>query len=295
VSVPLWGRGRVIGTISADNAFNQRPIETDDVRLLEVFAKHAGLAIEHARVVHGVESSSPEPGRSQDVLVQREKMAALRQMANDVAHAIRNPVVSIGGLARRLDKTLEPKASAKKYTEIMIKETTRLEGILDGITDYSTEEKPLFSMHDLNTIVRDALIQVGEIRKNADIQMAYEPEPNLPEICCDRQKIKQTVLHILLNAADAMNGQGTLHVRTYSAHRNARNWVTAEITDSGGGISQEILQNIFHPFFSTRSKDPGLGLAICHKIVTSHQGSIDMDNRPGEGVRVVITLPQDQR
>lgn len=293
-SVPLWGKRRVIGTISVDNVFSHKPIKKEDLRLLEIFAKQAGLAIEHVMAVTGIELSNQELRRRQEILIEKEKMAALQQMAANVAHAIRNPLVSIGGFARRLDKTLDPKASAKEYTDIIMKEAIRLEGILDGILDYSTDMNPRFGMHDFNEIVRSALDHLAETRKGIDILVVQDLEPNLPEICCDDQQIRQIVLNILFNGVDAMNGQGKLSVKTHSMKEDGRNWVAAEIIDSGGGMSQDVLHNIFNPFFSTRSKETGLGLAICHRIATSHNGSIDVENRPGQGVRFIVKLPPGQ-
>lgn len=294
-TVPLWGRAKAIGTIWVDNIFNHKSIRRDEIRLLEVFAKQASLAIEHSMVLQGIELTNRELRRSQEMLIQNEKMAALRQMAANVAHAIKNPLVSIGGFARRLDKTLDPNTSTKKYTQTLIRETTRLEGILNGILDYSIKVKPQLGTHDFNEIVRSALNELAKMRRETEILVVKDLEPDLPEICCDDQQIRQIVLNILFNGVDAMNGQGKLSVKTYSFRQNGRGWVAAEIMDSGDGIPQEVLPNIFNPFFSTQSKETGLGLAICHRIATSHHGSIDVDNRPGQGVRFIVKLPQDQR
>jgi signal transduction histidine kinase len=291
--VPLWGRGRAIGAISVDNIFNLRPIRREDLQLLEIFAKHGGLAIEHGMVLRGIETSQRELRRNQEILIQNEKMAALQQMAADVAHAIKNPLVSIGGFARRLDKTLHQDGSARKYTQTMIREAARLEGILDGIFQYSINAKPRLGTHDLNEIIGNALNDILENRGEFDIQILRDLNPSIPKIYCDDKQIRQTIFNVLSNAVDAMNGRGELSVRTYTSEQNDRAWVVAEIVDSGGGMSQDVLQNIFNPFFSTHGKEPGLGLAICHRIITSHHGSIDVDNRPGKGVRFIIRLPQN--
>lgn len=294
-SVPLWGKERVIGTISVDNIFNQKSIGREEIRLLETFTRQAGAAIEHSMVVHGIESSNRELMRSQEMLIQSEKMAALRQMTANVAHTIKNPLVSIGGFARRLDKTLGPNASTKKYTQTMIRETDRLESILNGILDYSIDRKPWLGTHDFNEIVRNALDHIVGTWRGSEILVLRDFEPGLPGICCNDRQIRQVILNILSNASDAMNGRGKLSVKTYSLEQDNRNWVAVEIMDSGGGIPQEVLHNIFNPFFSTQSKETGLGLAICHRIVTSHHGSITVDNRPGQGVRFIVKLPQDQQ
>jgi signal transduction histidine kinase len=294
-SAPLWGRGGVIGIIAVDNIFSRKPIMEEDLRLLEVFAKQAGLAIEHAITLQDMGQFTRDLKKSQDVLVQSETMAALRQMAADVAHAIRNPLVSIGGFARRLDRAFDSKDSAKKYTETLIKETSRLESILDGIHDYAMELKSTPRIHSFNQIVGDALNHISETRGMNQILVGQDLEPNLPTICGDDQQIKQAIVNILSNAIEAMNGQGRLSVKTYRLEREGRNWVAAEIMDSGGGMKQEVLHNIFNPFFTTGTKEAGLGLAICHRIIASHEGVIDVDNRPGLGVRFIIRLPQDRQ
>ncbi|MBW2121951.1 MAG: GAF domain-containing protein, partial [Deltaproteobacteria bacterium] len=294
-AVPLWGKRRAIGVISVDNIFNGRPIGGEEVRLLEVLARHAGLAIEYLMVLHGIESTDRELRKSQEMLIQSEKMMALRQMAANVAHAIKNPLVSIGGFARRLDRALDPNSSTKRYTQTMIREAARLESILDGILDFSMDVEPHLGTHDFNEIVEGALDRLSRMWREGEIEVIRTLDPTLPEICCDGDQIGKILFNILANAVDAMNGRGRLSVKTYSVKEKGRGWVAAEIMDSGGGIPEDVLPNIFNPFFSTQSKETGLGLAVCHRIVTSHHGSIEVDNRPGQGVRFIIKLPWDQR
>ncbi len=295
-SVPLWGRNGGIGTILVDNVFNNRPITNGEIRLLSTFAKQAGLAVENAMLLKRTESASVKLKEAQESLIHNEKMVALGQMADHIAHKTKNPLVSIGGFARRLDKALEPNLRPKKYSEIIIKEVTRLERVLHEILDFSRDSTDLLlNTANLNEIVKETLDIMTATLGNLEIQVISDLDPNIPDICCDDQQIRQVMVNILSNAIEAMKGRGRLSVRTRSFTRNGRTWVSIEIADTAGGIDQEILPNIFNPFFSTKDIGTGLGLAVCHKIVLAHHGSIEVDNRPGEGTRFVIKLPQDQR
>jgi two-component system, sporulation sensor kinase E len=113
----------------------------------------------------------------------------------------------------------------------------------------------------------------------------------LPPIPCDSQQLKQVFINILMNACEAMHGLGKISVKTKRVSYNNQPFVGISITDTGGGINPEIIDNVFNPFFTTKERGTGLGLAISNKIIRNHNGYIDIENTIGKGVTFIVYLP----
>jgi len=290
-TVPLWGRERTIGIIIVDNLYNQRPITDDDIQLLTMFTRQAGLAIDNCILYKYLEDTHLELKKAQETLIQREKLAALGEMAASVAHEIKNPLVSIGGFTRRLYKKLDNDLYEKRYTEAIIREVDRLEGILNDILSFSKASNVAFEKFNLNQIIAETLMGMEDELKSQGIEVEQSLDVNLPEISCDYQQIKQVFINLFSNSRDAMGGGGKLTVRTFPLSQKDLDYIGIEIGDTGGGIPSEVLHNIFNPFFTTKGWGTGLGLAICHRIVDGHRGVIEVDNDPGRGVTFTVKLP----
>jgi hypothetical protein len=290
-TVPLWGRDRTIGVIVVDNLFTGRPITEDDIQLLTMFTRQAGLAIENCILYKYLEDAHLELKKAQDTLLQREKLAALGEMAANVAHEIRNPLVSIGAFTRRLYKDLDNGLYEKRYAKAIIREVDRLEGILNDVLSFSKASRVVFEKFDLNRIIEETLLGMEDELKSRGIEVQKHLTGNLPEIPCDSQQMKQVFINLFSNSRDAMEGGGTLTIRTFAFSQDGRDHIGIEIGDTGGGIPSEVVHNIFNPFFTTKGWGTGLGLAICHRIVDGHGGVIEVDNKPGRGVTFTLKLP----
>jgi len=123
------------------------------------------------------------------------------------------------------------------------------------------------------------------------IQLIKQFAEELPKVRGDHQQLKQAFFNLISNAYQAMNGKGTLSIRVNPTTKNGSSYIRVEVEDTGKGIDSENLHNIFNPFFTTKDSSLGLGLPIVYKIITSHQGQIEVDNHPGKGVTFIITLP----
>lgn len=290
-AVPLWGKGKVIGVILVDNLFNQNPIAEEDIHFLSMFSNQAGLAIENAILYRNLEEVHQELKEAQSLLVHHEKMAALGELSTNIAHEIKNPLVSIGGFARRLDRAIPAEASEKRYTQTIMKEVGRLEKILDDILIYTHDESMEFKEWDLRDIVEESLSMISEGFNGGQIQLVKQFAEELPKVKGDYHRLKQAFFNLISNAYEAMNGKGTLSLRIHPISKNGSSFVRVEVEDTGNGIDPENLHHIFNPFYTTKDTHLGLGLSIIHKIVTSHQGKIEVDNRPGNGVTFIIILP----
>jgi signal transduction histidine kinase len=290
-TVPLWGKGKVIGVILVDNLYNQNPITEEDIHFLTMFSNQAGLAIENALLYRNLEEVHQELKEAQNLLVHREKMVALGELSTTIAHELKNPLTSIGGFARRLYRAIPEEARERKYTQTIMIEVARLERILSDLLTYTHNESTTFTECDLRKILEDSLSMVSEGFDAKRIQVVKQFSEDLPKIRGDYHRLKQAFFNLISNSYQAMNGQGTLFLRASPFSKGSFPCIKVEVEDTGHGIDPENLHNIFNPFYSTKESSLGLGLPIVHKIVISHRGKIEVDNHPGKGVNFIITLP----
>ncbi len=290
-TVPLWGKGKVIGVILVDNLYNQNPITDEDIHFLTMFSNQAGLAIENALLYRNLEEVHQKLKETQDLLVHREKMAALGELSSSIAHEIKNPLTSIGGFARRLDRSISEGIPEKRYAQTIAKEVARLEKILNDILHYTHDESMVFKECDLREILEDSLSMIPDGFDSERIALVKEFAKELPRVNGDGQQLKQAFFNLIDNGLQAIREKGTLFLRIYPFAKNGSSYVRVEVEDTGKGIDPEHLHHIFNPFYTQKESSLGLGLAIVHKIVTSHRGQIEVDNRPGRGVKFIITLP----
>jgi signal transduction histidine kinase len=290
-TVPLWGKGKVIGVILVDNLYNQQPITEEDLHFLNLFANQAGLAIENAILYRNLEKVNQELKEAQSRLIHIEKMAALGEWSAAIAHEIKNPLVSVGGFARRLYRAIPDDAPEKRYTQTIIEEVARLERILNDTQGYVRNEPVVFRERDLRTILDESSAMVSEGFDGGRIQIVKQYAKEIPKVYGDDQQLKQVFFNLLTNARQAMEDKGTIFIRAHPFSKNGTSFVRVEVEDTGKGIDPENLPNIFNPFYTTKEARLGLGLPIVHRIITYHKGQIEVDNHPGKGVTFAVILP----
>ncbi|OGW40873.1 MAG: hypothetical protein A2Y97_14215 [Nitrospirae bacterium RBG_13_39_12] len=220
----------------------------------------------------------------QERLVMTERMAALGEVAAKVAHEIRNPLVSVGGFARRLEKKLN--GNLKEYADIIAKEIERLEDILNEILGFVKEIRISKEIVDSSRLIEDVISLVKNDIEERGITLVKEFEES-PEIFVDPGRIKEALLNIMTNAVQAIGSSGTLFVKTYVKDDAA----VFEIKDTGPGISDKDMPFILDPFFTTKSTGTGLGLAITHRIVEEHDGRIEVESNLGKGSIFRVFMP----
>jgi hypothetical protein len=289
--VPLLAKGKAIGLIAVDNQISGRPITENDVGVLTLVANQSALAIENSRLYANLQEINAQLLSTQNRLIQSEKLAALGEVVASIAHEIKNPLVSIGGFARRLERNLKDNSPEKKYLRIVLKEVLRLENVLNQTLVFSRDLPPPSSAQDVNRIIEESLsVLEGEFHEK-NITITKDLAPHLPSLVSDPQQMKQIFLNFFVNAVQAMGSNGQLRVKTFSGERGGKRSLQIEVTDTGGGIPQKNLENIFNPFFTTKQEGTGLGLAITHKIVTHYGGEIEVINHPGVGATFIIRFP----
>jgi two-component system sensor histidine kinase HydH len=288
--VPLVVKDRATGVILVDNQASGRPLESERLHALQMFATQAALVLENAHLYSTIETNNRELLLIRERMLESDRLAALSSLASGMAHEIRNPLVSIGGFARRIAKLVEPNSPLRGYVEVIQEEVTRLEKLLREILDFTGENLSYYGDHELAKLIEDTLILVQRDLDASKIKIARE-FAQLPRLHCDDRQMKQVFYNLFQNAIQAMPRGGTLSIRTFPVERPDGLYAAASISDTGSGIPMEVLHNIFNPFFSTKDYGTGLGLAIAQRIVSRHYGQIEVNNEIGKGVTFIVTLP----
>jgi PAS domain S-box-containing protein len=222
-------------------------------------------------------------------VIKTDRLAALGEVAARVAHEIRNPLVSLGGFAKRLEKKLD--GTLKEYADIIAKEVERLEGILNDILSFVKETRIRKETVFSDRLMEEVLSLIGSEMDDKSIVLNREFAGPI-EMFVDPSRIKDALMNILKNAVQAIGSNGAITVKIYRQHDNC----VFEIKDTGPGISDEDLPFIFDPFYTTKKFGTGLGLTITHRIIEEHDGTIAVESRMGAGsvFRVLIPLKREQ-
>jgi two-component system NtrC family sensor kinase len=243
---------------------------------------------------HRVQERTQELQRIQDQLVRAGKMVALGELAAGVAHEINNPLTGVLTFSSLMLKKVDENHPWKKDLENIVQQTTRCRNIVRGLLDFARQRKPDKKEWDIHNLINQTVTLVENQARFQNIKIDKQFKANMPLLFIDADQIQQVFMNIIINAADAMAGDGgILTIKT-----NIKDGI-AEISfsDTGCGMSKEILSKLFAPFFTTKEtgKGTGLGLAISYGIIQSHNGDIDVESELGKGSTFRIKLPIERQ
>lgn len=227
-----------------------------------------------------------------DEKLEREKALLLSEMAPVFAHEIRNPLGSIKGAAQYLQSEASTEEHSK-LLNVIIEEVNRLNTVVSQFLDYARPFSSKIQAQDINAIILKAVSIIAANRLADNIAISRELQDGLPAVKVDEQQLLQVIINISLNAIEAMPGGGILTFRTSTIETGAGAAVGITIRDTGSGIGPDDIKNIFKPFYTTKERGVGLGLAICQKIIKEHGGSIRVKSLPGQGSIFFIRLNVD--
>lgn len=217
-----------------------------------------------------------------DRKLEEEKSAMLEEMAPVLAHEIRTPLGSIKAAAQYL-RSESRQEEESRLLDVIIEETNRLNGVVTQFLDYAKPYHLNLKRHNINQVIEKAINIATVSGLPEKVRIEKDLRPDLPPVNVDAEQIIQVILNMIMNALDAMPDGGTLTIKTRSISVETGAAVGISIRDTGRGIKKEDLKNIFKPFFTTRERGVGLGLAICYKIVRNHGGTIRVKSIPGQG------------
>jgi two-component system sensor histidine kinase HydH len=209
-------------------------------------------------------------------------------MSAAVAHEVRNPLASMKGAVELLNgKARNGDASSEKLLALLSGEIQRLERVVDGFLDYARPAAAKLAPERLQEVARRTIDLLSKDPDLGGVTINLEVKSDLPPIALDAEQIRQVLLNLVRNAAQAMAGAGRVTIEIGREGGEA----VLRVRDSGPGFGAAVLRRAFDPFFTTRSRGSGLGLAIARRIVEGHDGRILLGNPPSGGAEVVIVLP----
>lgn len=242
-------------------------------------------------------------------LIQTAKLASIGELASGVAHELNQPLMVIRTTSQLLMRKLQKKESdiveVMEQLGLIERNTKRMMNIINHLRTFSRQSQKEFSSVDINNVIENCFLMVGEQIRLRSIETEKDLERYLPEVQGDANQLEQVILNLITNAADAImskaedgvwNSKFTGKIKIVSRHANShQKMVEILIEDNGGGISAVDLQRIFDPFFTTKEvgKGTGLGLSICYGIIQDHGGEIGVDETNSEGTIFKVNLPID--
>jgi signal transduction histidine kinase len=236
--------------------------------------------------------------QSEALLEKQEKLATLGTLAAGIAHEIRNPLTSVKARLYTLDKHLDAPALARKDAEIISTEISRLECIVQEVLSFARPSEPELRILAAAALFREIQALMSSSLDSRAVRLVVEPGPEL-FVQADVAQLKQVLINLVRNAAEAIEGEGTITLRLRADHVRLRGQLrdvaVLEVVDTGKGIPAEIQERLFDPFFTTKEAGTGLGLSIAARIIEKHGGALQYQTRAGRGTIFGIVLPQAPR
>ncbi len=218
-----------------------------------------------------------------------DRLAKVGQLTAGVAHELNEPLVSILGFAQLATKKINAPVQAARYLDKIVQSTLHAREIIKKMMLFSSPMPNHKTKTWLNVVLAEGMAFIEPRFSKVDIQFKSVFDPDLPPILADASQITQVLINLVINAIHAMDGKGTLTLRT----ARVGHLVQMVVQDTGVGMDQQTMEQIFLPFFTTKDLDQGtgLGLSVVHGIVSAHEGTIDVESKIGKGTIFTLTFP----
>jgi two-component system, NtrC family, sensor kinase len=261
---------------------DEGPFLKEERSLIETIAKELALIIERKK-------AEEDKTKLEEQLRHADRLATIGQLAAGLAHELNEPLGSILGFAQLARKNPQLPQEAEQDLEKIVTSSLQAREIIKKLLIFARQMPPSKTLVNLNQIVNDGLSLLDSRLAKREIELALLLAPSLPEITADPVQLHQVLVNLIVNAVQAMPNSGRLTIQTLAGEGR----VSLIVEDTGIGMSEEVLQQIFVPFFSTKDvgEGTGLGLAVVHGIVKSHGGFIKVESAPERGSRFEVQLP----
>lgn len=254
----------------------------EERKLLQAIAHQVSLMV-------NIKLANEQRAQLENQLQHSDRLAKVGQLTAGVAHELNEPLVSILGFAQLAAKKIDTPIQAARYLDKIIQSTLHAREIIKKMMLFSSPMPYHRSETDLNRVLVEGMAFIEPRFSEVAIQFESIFDPQLPSILADASQITQVLINLVINALHAMGSSGTLTLRTIGAGPT----VQMIVQDTGIGMDQQTMEQIFLPFFTTKDLDhgTGLGLSVVHGIVSAHDGTIKVESSVGQGTTFTITLP----
>jgi len=291
ICVPLILRGKTTGAIQVLNKKTEGRFNEQDLEILTSLSQQIAVAIENARLYQRLEEKFQMTARelkyAQEKLIRTERIAAMGNLVNGIAHEIRNPIMVIGGFTSRIKEKSKNRPEFIKYSDIILGETARLERLVKQV--HKLAEVQLADLQPGNILsILDKTIQTFKsLAKEKNIEIVLNVENGFPLVNLDEPQMIAALSNIFENALESMSSGGCLSLIA----ELMENMIVITISDTGSGIAENELESVYDPFVTSKTIGAGLGLTMVHQIISNHNGEINISSIPVKGTNVQIKLP----
>ena len=263
------------------------PFRGADLELFHIIANQSLVALENARLYADLRAYVRKVEESQQALLRSEKMAAAGRLTASIAHEVNNPLQSVQNCLHIAGREDVPAEKRKEYFDLARAELERLMKTMQRMLDFYRPGSTKMEQVDVLELLKHVISLTSQQMGQRHIEVETDLPKSLPMIFAVNSQVQQIFFNLILNAFDVMPGGGTLAIRA----RGLENGVEIQFEDSGPGIPEELRNNIFEPFFSTKDGGTGLGLTVSYNIVTAHGGALDLVKGSGDGACFRLFLP----
>lgn len=290
--IPIICEDQLIGSLNLGARSASKTFRENDLRFFHEFASEIAPTIRNAIMVEELRRANEELKQVQTELIQTTKLSAIEQLATGLAHEIHNPLTIISGKAQVLLLKKDKKSYDDKVEEVLktiVKQTKRAADITRKLLMFTQGRGLLHEPIPFETIVNDTVALVSYQTALDDIRVAKQVDRNLPPFYGNPSAFREIFLNLFLNAVQAVGKSGIIQIN--ARYKQPEQAIEIRVSDSGPGIPEEHMSQIFNPFFTTRPEGTGLGLFVTQQIVHRYQGSIRIESKADEGAVVIIQLP----
>lgn len=285
---PLKVMNRMSGVVFLDKRTDGKDFAKQDTDLLTLLFDQAAFAIENIALYEEQSSRIKKMYRA-------DRLAILGQLAAGAAHEIRNPLTAIRSTIQYLSKGIDDAEKTEMMNELM-EEVDRINKIVQGLLSFSKSSELETTQVDISQLLQQSLMLLNNliVKQNIDVQITEQSRNAV--VSADASQLKQVFLNVILNAIEAMSDNTEKHLSLIIKGGRLVDfkwrYLLISVTDNGKGIKSEEIENIFNPFYTTKTDGTGLGLPISYGIINRHGGEIEVNSSYGEGTTITIKLPQ---